>query len=104
MLLVPTSDPGYSCTLINTLASHDTTTGYYENIRVPVSRRVGEENQGRRLITNQLNHERVTLAAHGTMAVRALRDVRRWAADTGLADGRRVIDLGWVRALLGGRP
>ncbi|NEE22796.1 acyl-CoA dehydrogenase, partial [Streptomyces sp. SID7499] len=24
MLLVPTSDPGYSCTLINTLASHDT--------------------------------------------------------------------------------
>lgn len=41
MLLVPTSDPGYSCTLINTLASHDTTASYYENIRVPLSRRVG---------------------------------------------------------------
>ncbi|MEK8142036.1 acyl-CoA dehydrogenase family protein [Streptomyces sp. M10(2022)] len=100
MLLVPTSDPGYSCTLINTLASHDTTASYYENIRVPVSRRVGEENKGWRLITNQLNHERVTLAAHGTMAVRALHDVQRWAADTTLSDGRRVIDLGWVRALL----
>lgn len=100
MLLVPTSDPGYSCTLINTLASHDTTASYYENIRVPVSRRVGEENKGWRLITNQLNHERVTLAAHGTMAIRALHDVRRWAADTRLADGRRVIDLGWVRARL----
>ncbi|MFZ4235329.1 acyl-CoA dehydrogenase family protein [Streptomyces murinus] len=100
MLLVPTSDPGYSCTVINTLASHDTTAGYYENIRVPVSRRVGAENQGWRLITNQLNHERVTLAAHGTTAVRALHDVQHWAARTELADGRRVLDLGWVRRLL----
>ncbi|AZS89121.1 acyl-CoA dehydrogenase [Streptomyces griseoviridis] len=100
MLLVPTSDPGYSCTLINTLASHDTTASYYENIRVPVSRRVGAENQGWRLITNQLNHERVTLAAHGTMAIRALHDVQRWARETKLADGRRVVDLPWVRRLL----
>ncbi|MEV1053440.1 acyl-CoA dehydrogenase family protein [Streptomyces sp. NPDC049887] len=100
MLLVPTSDPGYSCTLINTLASHDTTASHYEDVRVPVSRRVGEENNGWRLITNQLNHERVTLAAHGTMAIRALHDVQRWASATELADGRRVIDLGWVRGRL----
>ncbi|WP_030250782.1 acyl-CoA dehydrogenase family protein [Streptomyces violens] len=100
MLLVPTSDPGYSCTLINTLAGHDTTASYYENVRVPVSRRVGAENEGWRIITNQLNHERVTLAAHGTMAIRALHDVQRWAVETKLADGRRVIDLGWVRTRL----
>ncbi|GHG21362.1 acyl-CoA dehydrogenase family protein [Streptomyces zaomyceticus] len=100
MLLVPTSDPGYSCTIINTLASHDTTASYYDNVRVPASRRVGEENKGWRLITNQLNHERVTLAAHGTMAIRALHDVQRWAAATPLADGRRVIDLPWVRRTL----
>ncbi|MBL1109022.1 acyl-CoA dehydrogenase family protein [Streptomyces sp. 5-8] len=100
MLLVPTSDPGYSCTVIRTLASHDTTASYYEDIRVPVSRRVGEENEGWRLITNQLNHERVTLAAHGTMAIRALHDVQRWARETKLADGRRVADLSWVRRLL----
>ncbi|MEU7410379.1 acyl-CoA dehydrogenase family protein [Streptomyces sp. NPDC042638] len=100
MLLVPTSDPGYSCTLIRTLASHDTTASHYDNVRVPVSRRVGEENQGWRLITNQLNHERVTLAAHGTMAIRALHDVQRWARETKLADGRRVADLPWVRRLL----
>ncbi|MFB6501278.1 acyl-CoA dehydrogenase family protein [Streptomyces sp. NPDC002466] len=100
MLLVPTTDPGYSCTLINTLASHDTTASHYENVRVPVTHRVGEENRGWRLITNQLNHERVTLAAHGTMAIRALHDVQRWAVDTRLADGRRVADLGWVRTLL----
>ncbi|MGW0842408.1 acyl-CoA dehydrogenase family protein [Streptomyces sp. NPDC002787] len=100
MLLVPTTEPGYSCTLINTLASHDTTASYYENIRVPVSRRVGEENKGWRLITNQLNHERVTLAAHGTMAIRSLHNVQRWAVETKLADGRRVIDLPWVRRRL----
>ncbi|MEV4738843.1 acyl-CoA dehydrogenase family protein [Streptomyces sp. NPDC049555] len=100
ILLVPTSDPGYSCTLINTLASHDTTASYYENVRVPLTHRVGAENEGWRLITNQLNHERVTLAAHGATAVRALRDVRDWAAATKLADGRRVIDLGWVRGRL----
>ncbi|MBW5424310.1 acyl-CoA dehydrogenase [Streptomyces sp. BG9H] len=100
MLLVPTTDPGYSCTLINTLASHDTTASHYENIRVPASRRVGEENKGWRLITNQLNHERVTLAAHCTMAIRALHDVQRWAMETKLADGRRVIDLAWVRRRL----
>ncbi len=45
MLLVPTSDPGYSCTLINTLASHDTTASHYEDIRVPADRRVGQENK-----------------------------------------------------------
>jgi alkylation response protein AidB-like acyl-CoA dehydrogenase len=100
ILLVPTTDPGYSCTVITTLASHDTTASYYEDVRVPVTRRVGEENQGWRLITTQLNHERVTLAAHGTMAIRAYHDVRRWAAATKLADGRRVIDLGWVRGRL----
>ncbi|MFJ8233283.1 acyl-CoA dehydrogenase family protein [Streptomyces sp. NPDC094448] len=100
MLLVPTTDPGYSCTPITTLASHDTTAGFYEDVRVPASRRVGPENGGWRLITNQLNHERVTLAAHGVMAIRALHDVQRWAADTELADGRRVIDLGWVRGRL----
>jgi alkylation response protein AidB-like acyl-CoA dehydrogenase len=100
MLLMPTTDPGYSCTLIRTLASHDTTASYYENVRVPVAHRVGEENQGWRLITNQLNHERVTLAAHGTMAIRSLHDVQRWAMETKLADGRRVVDLPWVRRRL----
>ncbi|MEU3713573.1 acyl-CoA dehydrogenase family protein [Streptomyces catenulae] len=100
LLLVPTDDPGYSCTLINTLASHDTTASHYDHITVPAARRVGRENEGWRIITNQLNHERVTLAAHGTMAIRALHDVQHWAATTRLTDGRRVIDLGWVRTRL----
>jgi len=100
ILLVDTTDPGYSTTLIRTLAGHDTTASYYQDIKVPVSRRVGRENQGWRLITNQLNHERVTLAAHTTMANRALAEVQEWARDTELSDGRRVLDLSWVRGRL----
>ncbi len=86
--------------LINTLASHDTTASYYEDIRVPVSRRVGEENKGWRLIATSSTTNASPSPPTRTMAVRALHNVQRWAADTKLADGRRVIDLGWVRALL----
>ncbi|MCD9145963.1 acyl-CoA dehydrogenase family protein [Streptomyces albireticuli] len=100
ILLVSTASPGYTCTPISTLASHGTTAGYYDDVRVPLTHLVGEENKGWRLITTQLNHERVTLAAHGTTAIRALRDVQHWARDTKLADGRRVADLGWVRGRL----
>ena len=56
---------------------------------------VGEENQGWKLITNQLNHERVAICpASGIL--RSIEEVR-WAQQTHLADGRRVIDQEWVR-------
>ncbi|GAB2614975.1 acyl-CoA dehydrogenase family protein [Streptomyces capparidis] len=100
ILLVPTTAPGYSYTVIRTLAGHHTTASYYQDVRVPASALVGREHHGWRLITTQLNHERVTLAAHGNAALRALADVRRWAAATELADGRRVADLPWVRRTL----
>ncbi|QMU76536.1 acyl-CoA dehydrogenase [Streptacidiphilus sp. PB12-B1b] len=100
ILLVDTADPGYSTTVIRTLAGHDTTASYYQDVLVPVGRRVGAENAGWRLITNQLNHERVTLAAHTTMANRALAEVQQWARATELSDGRRVADLPWVRGRL----
>jgi alkylation response protein AidB-like acyl-CoA dehydrogenase len=60
---------------------------------------VGEENSGWSLITNQLNHERVTLCSAGIIE-RALTDVRGWAQDTKLADGRRVVDQEWVQVHL----
>jgi alkylation response protein AidB-like acyl-CoA dehydrogenase len=47
-------------------------------------------------VTNQLNHERVTLCSSGVIE-RALGDVRRWAQETKLADGRRVVDQEWVQ-------
>ena len=65
-------------------------------MRVPATTRVGEENEGWKLITNQLNHERVTLCSSGIVE-RSLDDVRRWAQETKLPDGRRVIDQEWVQ-------
>ena len=100
ILLVDTADPGFEATKIHTIASHYTTATYYRDVRVPVSMRVGEENQGWKLITTQLNHERVALAANAQSVIRAFADVQRWAAGTPTAGGGRLIDVPWVRSTL----
>jgi len=63
---------------------------------VPAANLVGGENNGWTLITNQLNHERVTLCSPGIIE-RALADTRAGPQATKLADGRRVIDQEWVQ-------
>ena len=82
-----------------TLGDHNINYTFWEDVRVPLTNVVGGLNNGWSLITNQLNHERVTLCSPGIIE-RALGDVRRWAQDTKLADGRRVIDQEWVRIAL----
>jgi alkylation response protein AidB-like acyl-CoA dehydrogenase len=96
IVIVPTSTPGYSCRPIRNFGALNTTITTYDDVRVPVANRVGEENQGWGLIVNQLNHERVTLCASGIVE-RLLDDTRAWAAGARLADGRRVIDQEWVQ-------
>ncbi len=96
MIIVPTDTPGFKCEPIRNFANLNTNMTFYEDVRVPVGNLVGEENGGWNLITNQLNHERVTLCSSGVVE-RQLEDVRRWAQDTKLADGRRVIDQDWVQ-------
>ncbi len=78
------------------MGEHDINAVYYDDVRVPAKYLVGEENGGWGLITNQLNHERVTLCSSGSPE-RYLADVRRWAQETKLPDGRRVIDQEWVQ-------
>src|SRR5579871_6296345 len=69
ILIVDTTDPGYSWTPIITLdGAHHVNATYYSDVRVPVTRRVGAENGGWRLITTQLNHERVMLGPAGKLA------------------------------------
>ena len=72
---------------------------FYDNVRVPVDNRIGGENEGWKLMTTQLNHERVALCNAGTV-YRHLEGVKRWAKETTLADGSRVIDQEWVRVTL----
>ncbi|WP_369215288.1 acyl-CoA dehydrogenase family protein, partial [Streptomyces flavofungini] len=68
IVLVPTDAPGFSWTPIETVGGLTTTATYYDGVRVPAAHLVGEENGGWRLITSQLNHERVALAAIGMQA------------------------------------
>jgi 3-oxo-4-pregnene-20-carboxyl-CoA dehydrogenase beta subunit len=100
ILIVDTTDPGYSWTPIITLdGAHHVNATYYADVRVPVTMRVGEENAGWRLVTTQLNHERVMLGPAGRVA--ALYDrVRDWAAGRTGADGRALLDQGDVRRAL----
>jgi alkylation response protein AidB-like acyl-CoA dehydrogenase len=96
ILIVPTSADGFSLTPIHVVGGARTNATYYQDVRVPVSARVGDENEGWKLITTQLNHERVALCNAG-IVYRYLDDVRRWASETTLANGERVIDQEWVR-------
>jgi alkylation response protein AidB-like acyl-CoA dehydrogenase len=88
ILIVDTKDPGFSWTPIITHdGAHHVNATYYSGVRVPVRMLVGQENEGWRLITTQLNHERVMLGPAGRIA--ALHDrVRDWAAATPGPDGQ----------------
>jgi alkylation response protein AidB-like acyl-CoA dehydrogenase len=99
ILIVPTDAEGFSYTPVHTVGGGYTSATYYDNVRVPVENVVLGENEGWRLITSQLNHERVALSSAG-MVQRKIEDVRRWAQDTKLGDGRRVIDQEWVQVAL----
>jgi alkylation response protein AidB-like acyl-CoA dehydrogenase len=99
VIIVPTNAPGFSWTPVHTMSGPTTSATYYEDVRVPRSNVVGEENKGWALITNQLNHERVALTSAAPVLT-ALREVREWAQQTKLPDGRRVIDQEWVQVHL----
>jgi 3-oxocholest-4-en-26-oyl-CoA dehydrogenase alpha subunit len=96
MLIVPTNASGFSWTAVHTMAGPDTSATYYEDVRVPVANLVGEENGGWRLVTNQLNHERVALVSAQPIFV-ALNAVREWAQNTKDIHGSRLIDSEWVQ-------
>jgi alkylation response protein AidB-like acyl-CoA dehydrogenase len=96
LFVLPMDTPGIKVVPIHVMGESDINDVFYEDVRVPASSRVGEENAGWGLITNQLNHERVTLCSSG-MVERALVDVRKWAQDTQLPDGSRVVDQEWVQ-------
>ena len=96
IIIVPTSAPGFSWTPVRTMADVVTSATYYSSVRVPLSARVGAENAGWPLITNQLNHERVALTSAAPV-LSALASVLEWAREAKLAGGRRVIDAEWVR-------
>jgi alkylation response protein AidB-like acyl-CoA dehydrogenase len=96
MFIVPMNTPGVKVVPMKLLSDHDINATFYEDVRVPAANLVGGENNGWTLITNQLNHERVTLCSPGIVE-QTLAEVRAWAQQTTLADGTRVVDQEWAR-------
>ncbi|MTE12357.1 acyl-CoA dehydrogenase family protein [Nocardia aurantiaca] len=101
ILIVDTKDPGYSWTPIITAdGAHHTNATYFDNVRVPANMMVGEENGGWKLITTQLNHERVSLGPSGKIE-QLYERVREWAQAQGVlgeAEVRR--SLGRLHAMV----
>ncbi|MER7955703.1 acyl-CoA dehydrogenase family protein [Streptomyces sp. NPDC096030] len=97
IVLVPTDSPGFSWTPIETVGGLTTTATYYDSLRVPAGNLVGEENGGWGLITNQLNHERVALAAIGMQAEDFYEAALHRARTPDPVTGRRRIDESWIR-------
>jgi alkylation response protein AidB-like acyl-CoA dehydrogenase len=95
IFLVPTTDPGFSRTPVRTVGGVTTNATYYDDVRVPAENLIGGENNGWRLITGQLNRERISLGTPGRL-IRDLHAVANWAAETHV-DGARVIDTPWVQ-------
>ncbi|MDP6980954.1 MAG: acyl-CoA dehydrogenase family protein [Myxococcota bacterium] len=100
ILIVDTKSEGFSASPIHIINGGYTCMSYYEDVRVPVDMVVGKENLGWKLITLQLNHERVGLAAFGNSAIRLLNEIIDWARETEAEDGGRVADKPWVQMAL----
>jgi alkylation response protein AidB-like acyl-CoA dehydrogenase len=98
MFLVPTDAPGFKYQPIHTVGGVTTNATFYDDVHVPADALIGGENNGWRLITGQLNHERISLMSVGAIR-RNLRDVVEWARQAPHGSGK-VIDLPWVQSNL----
>ena len=99
MMMVSTDQPGFSLAPIHTVGDVRTNMTYYSDVRCPTNMVAGEVNKGWGLITSQLNHERIGLAAIGVAATVSFEKVMDWARTTG-DNGKRPIDTPWVQSAL----
>ena len=98
LFIVPTSDPGFSWKPLHTMPGVTTYYTFYDDIRVPASSIVLGENEGWKLVTNQLNLERAALGNLGALEP-LFQKTLEWARETPLDDGK-VIDQPWVQQAL----
>ncbi|MDV7083493.1 acyl-CoA dehydrogenase [Rhodococcus sp. IEGM 248] len=91
ILIVPTDDPGFSWSPIHTVGGLTVTSTYYTGIRVGDQDVVGDVDGGWQLITAQLNHERIGLAALGGRTLGLWHQVLDWAGQNG------ALDIPWVQ-------
>jgi alkylation response protein AidB-like acyl-CoA dehydrogenase len=98
IMILDTQSEGFSSTVIPT-CSNPTAATYYDNVKVPKDMLVGELNGGWKLITAQLNHERLGLGSWSDKVVGLYRRVYLWANSQD-EQGKRASDNPWVRSAL----
>jgi alkylation response protein AidB-like acyl-CoA dehydrogenase len=98
LLILDTDAPGLSHTMIQTVGNFTAAT-YYDNVEVPADRLVGELHGGWKLITAQLNHERLGLGSWSDKVFGPFRKVLLWAKARD-EQGCRAVDQPWVRRSL----
>ncbi|WP_067582936.1 acyl-CoA dehydrogenase family protein [Endozoicomonas ascidiicola] len=98
IMILDTKEEGFSQTVIPT-TSNPTAATYYDNVRIPEEMLVGELNGGWKLITSQLNHERLGLGSWSDKVAGLFRKVYLWAR-TEDEFGKRATDKAWVRSAL----
>jgi alkylation response protein AidB-like acyl-CoA dehydrogenase len=96
VLIVPRHAQGIASTRLRTLGGHSVAAVSFDDVRVPVENCIGGENNGWRMVTGQLNSERVALVSSAPIEASLLR-VLEWARETKTDDGSLVIDQQWVR-------
>ncbi|CAN5328156.1 acyl-CoA dehydrogenase [soil metagenome] len=99
ILIVDAHAPGFSVTPIHTVGGMRTNATFYDDMLVDEDMLVGEWNGGWRLITSQLNHERIGLAARNAIGESLFDRVLGWAREP--VGNRRPIDDPVMQALLG---
>ena len=98
VFIVPTDSPGFSWKPLRTMPGVSTYYTFYDDVRVPEKAIVLGENQGWKLVTNQLNLERAALGNLGALEPLFSKTLE-WAKTTELDDGF-VIDQPWVQQAL----
>jgi alkylation response protein AidB-like acyl-CoA dehydrogenase len=98
VFIVPTDSPGFSWKPLHTMPGVSTYYTFYDDVRVPESAIVLGENQGWKLVTNQLNLERAAMGNLGALEP-LFEKTLQWAQTTELDDGF-VIDQPWVQQAL----
>ena len=98
IMILDTDAPGFSHTLIQTVGNFTAAT-YYDNVEVPADRLVGELHGGWKLITAQLNHERLGLGSWSDKVFGPFCRVLQWAKARD-EQGRRAVDQAWVQRSL----
>jgi alkylation response protein AidB-like acyl-CoA dehydrogenase len=96
IFIVDMKSPGIRIDPLELISEHDINAVFFDDVRVPADNIIKGEGKGWKLITGQLNHERVTICSPGMLEGAYLNTVE-WAKQALTADGKRVIDQEWVQ-------